>query len=121
MQKTTLIVDDSTTMRRMVSDTLTSAGFAVVEGQNGQDALRKIGDRKIDLVITDFNMPVMGGIAFVRELRARPDFRRTPILMLTTEFEEARKKEGRAAGATGWIVKPFDPTQLLQVIARLVA
>jgi two-component system, chemotaxis family, chemotaxis protein CheY len=120
MPKTALIVDDSTTMRRMVSDTLTGAGFTIVEGCHGEDALGKANGRRFDLVITDFNMPVMGGIALVKALRAKPEFRRTPILVLTTEFEEARKKEGRAAGATGWMVKPFDPDRLLQVVARLV-
>jgi two-component system, chemotaxis family, chemotaxis protein CheY len=120
MAKTALIVDDSTTMRRMVSDTLAGAGFAVVEGCHGEDALGKVHGRRFDLVITDVNMPVMGGIALVKALRARPEFRGTPILVLTTESEEARKKEGRAAGATGWVVKPFDPRQLLQVVARLV-
>lgn len=120
MGRQALIVDDSATMRRMVAATLKKAGFAVVEGQNGEDALSKVTGQRFDLVITDFNMPVMGGIALVRELRAKAQFRGVPILVLTTETEESRRSEGRAAGATGWIVKPFDPNQLLQVIARLV-
>jgi two-component system chemotaxis response regulator CheY len=120
MAKTVLIVDDSPTMRRMVSDTLRGAGFAVVEGVNGEDALGKVAGRAVQLVITDFNMPVMGGIALIRQLRARAEFRFTPILVLTTESEAARKDEGRTAGATGWMVKPFDPTRLVQVVNRLV-
>ena len=92
----------------------------MIEGHHGEDALQKVGARRVDLVITDFNMPVMGGIALVRELRTKPAFRGTPILVLTTEFEDARKQEGRAAGATGWMVRPFDPNKLLAVVARLV-
>lgn len=120
MLKTVLIVDDSTTMRQMVADTLHKAGFTVVEGVNGADALKKLAGRAVHLVITDFNMPVMGGMALVKQLRAQPEYRFTPILVLTTESSDERKNEGRTAGATGWIVKPFDPTRLLQVVKRLV-
>jgi two-component system, chemotaxis family, chemotaxis protein CheY len=121
MPKTVLIVDDSTTMRQMVADTLCKAGFTVLEGVNGADALKKITGRSVQLVITDFNMPVMGGVALVQQLRALPEHRFTPILMLTTETSNERKGEGRNAGATGWITKPFDPARLLQVVARLVS
>ncbi len=120
MPKTVLVVDDSPTMRQMVSDTLRRAGFAVLEGSNGEDALRRVAGATVQLVITDFNMPVMGGIALIERLRARPEFRFTPILVLTTECEEKRKQEGRKAGATGWVVKPFDPARLIQVVKRLV-
>jgi two-component system chemotaxis response regulator CheY len=120
MSKTVLIVDDSATMRHMVADTLHRAGFTVLEGVNGADALKKLDGQAVQLVITDFNMPVMGGIALVKHLRARPEFRFTPILVLTTESSDERKGEGRTAGATGWIVKPFDPARLLQVVNRLV-
>lgn len=120
MTKTVLIVDDSNTMRKMVGDTLRGAGFSVVEGINGADALGRIAGQRVQLVITDFNMPVMGGVALVEQLRKQPEFRFTPILMLTTESDEARKQQGRAAGATGWIVKPFDPVKLIQVVKRLV-
>jgi two-component system chemotaxis response regulator CheY len=119
--KTVLIVDDSPTLRRMLGDTLRGAGYAVLEGVNGDDALRRHGDQPVQLVITDFNMPVMGGIALVQRLRARPLFRFTPILVLTTETDPARKDEGRAAGATGWVAKPFDPARLLQVVGRLAS
>jgi two-component system chemotaxis response regulator CheY len=119
MTKTVLIVDDSPTMRRMVGDTLRGAGYGVVEGVNGEDALRKLGGQSVSLVITDFNMPVMGGIALVNRLRAMPAYRFTPILVLTTESTDDRKNEGRAAGATGWMVKPFDPDRLVQVVRRL--
>lgn len=121
MPKTALIVDDSNTMRRMVGDTLRSAGLTVVEGVNGEEALERAAGKVIDLVITDFNMPVLGGIGLVKKLRAQAKFKSTPILMLTTETDEARKQEGRAAGATGWITKPFDPTRLIQLVTRLLA
>lgn len=120
MAKTVLIVDDSPTMRRMVGDTLRAAGYAVVEGVNGEDALRRAAGQPLHLVITDFNMPVMGGLALVRRLRAQPEHRFTPILVLTTEAGDDRKGEGRAAGATGWMVKPFDPDRLIQVVRKLV-
>jgi two-component system, chemotaxis family, chemotaxis protein CheY len=119
MPKTVLVVDDSATMRQMVTDTLRKAGFTVVLGINGADALERIAGQSIQLVITDFNMPVMGGIALVKNLRARPEFRFTPILILTTECSDDKKGEGRAAGATGWLVKPFDPDRLIQVVRRL--
>lgn len=120
MNKTILIVDDSATMRQMVGDTLRGAGFAVLEGINGADALTKVTGRAVQLVITDFNMPVMGGIALIERLRAKPEFRFTPILVLTTESEAARKEQGKAAGATGWVTKPFDPTRLVAVVKRLL-
>jgi two-component system chemotaxis response regulator CheY len=118
--KTVLVVDDSAMMRQMVSDVLRGAGFEVVEGVHGEDALKRVTGRDVQLVITDFNMPVMGGIALIRRLRERPEFRFTPILVLTTEHEDARKQEGKAAGATGWFVKPFDPNRLVSVVNRLV-
>ena len=120
MRGTALIVDDSTSMRRMVSFTLKEAGFDVVEAENGQDALSKATD-PFNLVVTDLNMPLMDGITLIRELRAKPTYRYTPILMLTTESQDTRKQEGKQAGATGWIVKPFDPQKLLQVLDRVLA
>lgn len=120
MPKTALIADDSRTMRQMVADALTAAGFEVIAGKDGADALRQVAGRRVDLVVTDFNMPVMNGPALVRRLRAEPAYKFTPILVLTTETDEARKAEGRAAGATGWMTKPFDPARLAQVVARLV-
>lgn len=120
MAKTILIVDDSTSMRQMVGYTLRQAGFWVIEGTNGQDALQKLEGQRVELIITDLNMPVMDGITFIKQLRNRPASRGTPVLMLTTESEDAKKKEGRAAGATGWMVKPFNPSKLLETIARVL-
>ncbi len=120
MSKTALIVDDSASMRSMVSYTLKSAGFTVVEGANGSEALARLEATPVQLIITDLNMPVMDGLAFIRQARAHPRHRFTPILMLTTESQDAKKAEGKAAGATGWIVKPFDPERLLQVVARVL-
>lgn len=119
MSKTVLIVDDSASMRSMVSLTLQQAGFDVRQGEHGQDALTKL-DPKVQLVITDLNMPVMDGMSLIRAIRAKPEFRFTPILMLTTESQEERKKEGKSAGATGWLVKPFDPAKLLAVVAKVL-
>jgi two-component system chemotaxis response regulator CheY len=121
MAKTVLVVDDSSTMRQMVSFTLTSAGFDVVEAGDGQEAVGKLnGGVKPNLVITDLNMPKMDGITFIKAVRAMPTFKFTPVLMLTTESDEGKKKEGQAAGATGWIVKPFNPDQMLKVIAKVL-
>lgn len=121
MGKQILIVDDSVTMRQMVSFTLTSAGFEVVEAGDGQEAVGKLnGGAKPNLVITDLNMPKMDGISLIKAVRAMPTFKLTPVLMLTTESDESKKKEGQAAGATGWIVKPFNPEQMLKVIAKVL-
>lgn len=120
MTKTALIVDDSTSIRQMVAFTMKEAGFQVVEGANGQEALDRAQGQKVDVVVTDLNMPVMDGITLIRQLRTLPEFKFTPILMLTTESQESKKQEGRAAGATGWIVKPFNPQQLLAVVAKVV-
>lgn len=120
MGKTALVVDDSTSIRQMVAYTLQQAGFSVIEGCHGQDALDRLDGKRVDLVITDLNMPVMDGITLIRSLRALAATRYTPVLMLTTESQEAKKQEGKAAGATGWIVKPFHPEKLLQVIAKVL-
>lgn len=121
MPKTALIVDDSVTVRQMVGFTLRQSGFDVIEGENGKDALSKLSDAPaVDVVITDLNMPEMDGITLIRQLRGLPRTRFTPILMLTTESQTSKKEEGRAAGATGWIVKPFDPDRLLKTIAKVV-
>lgn len=120
MSKSVLVVDDSTSMRQMVSFTMKEAGFEVIEGANGQEALSNVQGKTVNLVITDLNMPVMDGMTLIRQLRAKPEFKFTPILMLTTESQDTKKQEGKAAGATGWIVKPFNPEQLLQVVAKVV-
>ena len=119
MSKTVLAVDDSKTMRDMVSFTLRNAGFAVTEAVDGKHALDQSKAARFDLVITDVNMPNMDGITLVKNLRANPDYRGTPILILTTEKDERKKNAGREAGATGWLVKPFDPTKLLQVVKKV--
>jgi len=115
-----LAVDDSASMRQMVSFTLTGAGYNVVEAVDGQDAWEKSGHSDFDLVLTDQNMPRMDGIGLTRRLRENPRFRTTPILILTTESSEQMKLTGRDAGATGWLVKPFEPTRLIEAIRRLI-
>lgn len=120
MARKVLIVDDSVLVRQMVSFTLKEAGFEVVEAENGQDALNKLGCHAVDLIVTDLNMPVMDGIAFIGSARTLAVAKYVPILMLTTESQPEMKLKGKAAGATGWIVKPFDPPKLLSVIARVL-
>ena len=120
MAKTALVVDDSPSMRQLVSYTLGEAGFEVLQGGNGQEGLGQLDEARVQLIVTDINMPVMDGIKFIREVRARAANKFTPILMLTTESQDSKKQEGKAAGATGWLVKPFDPQQLLQVVKKVV-
>jgi two-component system chemotaxis response regulator CheY len=115
-----LAVDDSTSMRQMVSFTLKNAGFHVVEAVDGVDAWDKADTRDFDLVLTDHNMPRMDGITLTQKLRGHPKFTRTPILILTTESSDDMKRAGRAAGATGWMVKPFDPAKLIEVISKVI-
>ena len=115
-----LAVDDSASMRQMVSFTLQGAGYDVVEASDGQDAFNKAKQGQVDLVISDVNMPVMDGISLIKNLRTLPDYKFTPILMLTTESAADKKSEGKAAGATGWIVKPFNPDQLLNTIRKVI-
>ena len=115
-----LVVDDSTTMRQMVNFTLTGAGHNVVEAADGQDALKTVEGKRFDLVITDINMPKMDGISLIKALRAMPNFKFIPILTLTTESQSEKKQEGKAAGATGWIVKPFNPDSLLSVLGKVL-
>ncbi len=120
MPRTILTVDDSASVRQMIAFTLREAGYAVVEAVDGKDALAKLSG-SIDLIISDVNMPEMNGIELVRSVRASGAYKYVPILMLTTESQPAMKQEGKAAGATGWIVKPFRPDQLLSVIQRVLA
>jgi two-component system chemotaxis response regulator CheY len=120
MARTVLVVDDSVTMRQMVAFVLKQAGYAVLEAADGMEGLDRLGSHRLDLIITDLNMPRMDGISFIRHVRGRPASRHTPVLMLTTESQVARKQEGRSAGATGWIVKPFDPQKLLQVVEKVL-
>ena len=120
MTKTILTVDDSVSIRQMVTVTLQGAGFSVLEAVDGADGLEKAKSRPIHLVLTDQNMPRMDGISLVKALRGLPQYRVTPILMLTTESGDAMKAQGKAAGATGWLVKPFNPQRLLEVVNKVL-
>jgi two-component system, chemotaxis family, chemotaxis protein CheY len=120
MSKVILAVDDSASMRKMVHFTLAGAGYEVVQAVDGVEALEYARDHSVDVVLTDVNMPRMDGISLVKELRALPSYRFTPMLVLTTESSQEKKLEGKQAGATGWIVKPFNPEQLLATIARVI-
>jgi len=115
-----LTVDDSAAMRQMVEVTLTGAGYDVAQACDGREALDIAGTKSFDLVITDVNMPEMDGLTLVRELRGMASYRHTPLLVLTTEATAERKMEGREAGATGWIVKPFNPDKLLATVAKVL-
>ncbi|NDF11994.1 MAG: response regulator [Proteobacteria bacterium] len=119
MSKKALTVDDSKTMRDMVSFTLKSAGYEVMEAEDGKHALTVLGSSKVDIIITDLNMPNMNGLELIRQLRQSPEHKFTPILMLTTEADDSKKGEGKAAGATGWIVKPFNPEKLVEVVKKV--
>lgn len=120
MGKCILTVDDSSTMRQMIVFTLKEAGFEILEAGDGMEALERAKGQKLSLVITDVNMPRMDGITLVKELRALPEFRFTPILVLTTESGMDMKQKGKDAGATGWIVKPFSPEKLLEVVNKVL-
>ena len=120
MGKSILTVDDARTIRQMVSFTLKGAGYDVLEAQDGTFALSILQTHAVDLVLTDVNMPNMNGIELTRQLRALPSFAKTPIVLLTTESDPGKKAEGRAAGATGWIVKPFGQEQLLAIVNKLL-
>jgi len=121
MSKRIMAVDDSKTMRDMVSFTLKGAGYDVLVADDGVNALSALAGEEVDLIITDVNMPNMNGIELVEKLRGDPRFRATPILILTTESDDSLKQKGRAAGATGWIVKPFVPEKLLKVVSKVCA
>ena len=115
-----LTVDDSASMRQMVAFTLKNAGFSVVEAADGQEGLEKARSKTVHLVLTDQNMPRMDGISFVKQLRKLPQYKTVPILILTTESSAAMKAQGKAAGATGWLVKPFDPDKLVDVVRKVI-
>lgn len=120
MAKTILVVDDARSMRGLVAMTLKSAGYNVVEACDGQDAVEKIGQQKVNMVLSDLNMPRMDGIALIRELKADPKYKFLPIVMLTTESEEEKKREGQQAGAKAWIVKPFKPETVVKVVQKII-
>ncbi|MDP9900945.1 response regulator [Variovorax ginsengisoli] len=120
MAKTILIVDDSASVRQVVGIALKGAGYNVIEGRDGQDALTKLTGQKVHLIISDVNMPNMDGITFVKSVKAMAAYRFTPVIMLTTESQESKKREGQAAGAKAWVVKPFQPAMLLAAVEKLV-
>ncbi len=120
MSKNCLVVDDSASIRQLIALALEDAGIGVVSADSGRDALGKLSATKFDLVITDLNMPEMDGIELIRQVRGMPDYRFAPIIMLTTEAQEEKKKQGKAAGASGWIVKPFSSEQLLNVVKKFL-
>ena len=115
-----MIVDDSESIREVVSFTLESEGFKVLVGVDGKDALKFLDGSNIDLIITDLHMPVMNGIELIREVRKMDDYSRIPILFLTTESQTAKKMEAKEAGATGWIIKPFVPAKLIAAINKVM-
>lgn len=120
MAKTILIVDDSASLRQVVSISLKGAGYDVIEACDGRDALSKLDGRKIHLMISDVNMPNMDGISFVKAAKQLPAYKFTPIIMLTTEAGDAKKAAGQAAGAKAWVVKPFQPVQMLTAVSKLI-
>ena len=120
MAKNILIVDDSASVRQVVSISLKQAGYDVIEGVDGKDALKQLTGQKVHLIISDVNMPNMDGISLVKAVKQMPAYKFTPIVMLTTESQDAKKKEGQEAGAKAWVVKPFKPEQLLGVVQKLV-
>lgn len=120
MPRKAITIDDSASMRQMVRLTLKQSGFEVLEAENGKAALDMLRATQVDLIICDVNMPIMNGIETTRQLRALPNYKRTPIVLLTTESEDGKKMEGRQAGATGWIIKPFQPNQLQKVVQRVL-
>src|ERR1035437_784381 len=119
MAKLIMIVDDSASMRRVVGISLKTAGYDVIEGCDGKDALAKLTGQKVHLIISDVNMPVMDGIAFLKSVKQMAAYKFTPVIMLTTESAEEKKREGQASGARAWVVKPFQPEQLVNAVQRL--
>jgi len=113
-------VDDAASIRQLVSFTLRKEGYEVIEACNGKDAIQKLENIDVNMVVTDLNMPEMNGIELIKALRANPKYHFIPIIMLTTESQTGVKQEGKAAGATGWIVKPFQPQQLINVVKKVL-
>ncbi|HEX7634877.1 MAG TPA: response regulator [Noviherbaspirillum sp.] len=120
MAKTIMVVDDSSSLRQVVGIALKSAGYEVIEGCDGQDALSKLTGQKVHLIVSDVNMPKMDGITFVSSVKQMPAYKFTPVIMLTTESDEAKKRAGQMAGAKAWVVKPFKPEVLLNAVQKLV-
>lgn len=120
MAKQIMIIDDSASIRQVVGLTLKRSGYDVVEAMDGQDALNKLNGIKVNLIICDVNMPNMDGISFLKNLKANPAYKFTPVIMLTTESQESKKQEGKLAGARAWVVKPFKPEQMLDAVSKLI-
>jgi two-component system chemotaxis response regulator CheY len=120
MSKTILVVDDSASVRQVVGIALKGAGYEIMEAVDGKDALSKLTGQKVHLIISDVNMPNMDGISFVKEVKKLPAYKFTPVIMLTTESQESKKQEGQAAGAKAWVVKPFQPAQMLAAVSKLI-
>ena len=120
MSKTIMTADDSASVRQMVAFTLKQNGYEVIEAVDGMDALGKLNNQKVDMLITDLNMPKMDGIGLIKGVRGSSLNRLIPIIMLTTESQDSKKSEGKAAGATGWIIKPFKPEQLIAVVKKVL-
>jgi len=120
MSKTIMIVDDSASLRQVVSIALKGAGYEIIEACDGKDALGKLNGDKIHLIISDVNMPNMDGITFLKEVKKLANYKFTPVIMLTTESQEAKKNEGQAAGAKAWVVKPFQPQTMLAAVSKLI-
>jgi len=120
MAKTIMVVDDSASMRQVIGITLKGVGYDVIEAANGQEAIARLDGKTVNLIISDVNMPVMDGITLIKEVKKMPAYKFTPIVMLTTEGAETKKQEGRQAGAKAWVVKPFQPEQILKAVAMLV-
>ena len=120
MAKTIMVVDDSASLRQVVSIALTGAGYEVVQACDGKDALAKLDGRKLHLIISDVNMPNMDGLSFVKAAKQLPAYKFTPVIMLTTEAGDAMKQQGQATGAKAWVVKPFQPAQMLAAVAKLI-
>ncbi|HEY0563446.1 MAG TPA: response regulator [Methylophilus sp.] len=120
MAKTILAVDDSGSLRQMVAFSLKAAGYDVVQAVDGQDGLNKAKEKTVDLVLTDQNMPIMDGLTLIKNLRGLGSYQKIPILMLTTESSDEMKAKGKAAGANGWLVKPFDPKRLIEVVQKVI-
>lgn len=120
MAKTIMVVDDSASLRQVVAIALRGAGYDILEASDGKDALSKLSGQKINLIVSDVNMPNMDGITMVREIKKIPAYKFTPVIMLTTESQESKMMEGKAAGVKAWVIKPFKPDQMLNAVSKLV-
>lgn len=120
MSKTIMVIDDSASIRQVVKFTLSTAGYTVIEACDGKDALNKLIGQRINLIVCDVNMPNMDGISFLKNLKSLPSHKFTPVIMLTTESQEAKKQEGKLAGARAWVVKPFKPEQMIEAVSKLI-